>query len=216
MARLDLSAQSRKELSKSYTKKLRREGKVPATLYGRGIDSKSIELSGDDLARLLKIPGGRLSLIDLKVDGKSAKAYPVMIQTIQRDPISKKPIHVDFHRVSLDEPVHASVPVVLVGEAPGLKEGGILEQFTRELEVRALPDHIPSHIDVDVSGLELGQAIHVGEVAVPEGVEVIGPVPDNVVATVRMPVVHIEEVAPAPEEEVEEAAPEAAEETEQS
>lgn len=217
MARLQLDAQTRQNLLKSYTKKLRREEKIPATLYGKGQDSRSIEVSTRDLEGILKTPGGRLALIDLKVDGKSSKAHPVMIQEMQRDPISKKILHIDFHWVSLDEPVHANVPIVLIGEAPGVKQGGIVEQFTRELDVRALPDHIPSHIDVDVSNLELGQAIHVSEVIVPEDVEVLGPVPENVVATVRMPVVHVEEVAPAPEEEIEaeEAAPEeAAPETE--
>ncbi|MDI6829466.1 MAG: 50S ribosomal protein L25/general stress protein Ctc [Armatimonadota bacterium] len=199
MTRLQLSARSRQSLLKSYTKKLRREGKIPATVYGKDFESKPIEIEVEELEQILKSPGGRLALIDLKVDGKTSKAHPVLIQEIQRNPITKKIIHVDFHRVSLNEPVHASVPLVLVGEAPGQKQGGILEQFTRELEVKALPEHIPSHIDVDVSKLALGESIHVGDLTVPEDIEVLGPPPDIVVATVRMPAVRVEEVAPAPE-----------------
>jgi len=204
MARLQLSAQSRESLLKSYTKKLRREGKIPATVYGREVESSSVEVSAADLEQLLKIPGGRLSLIDLELDGKVSKAHPVLIQEIQRDPVSKNILHVDFHRVSMNEPVHASVPIVLLGEAPGTRQGGILEQFTRALDVKALPDHIPTHIDVDVSHLELGRAVHVGEMSVPDDVEVLGPPADIVVATCRMPVVRVEEVEAPEEEEVEE------------
>lgn len=109
MTRLQLSARSRQSLLKSYTKKLRREGKIPATVYGKDFESKPIEIEVEELEQILKSPGGRLALIDLKVDGKTSKAHPVLIQEIQRNPITKKIIHVDFHRVSLNEPVHASV-----------------------------------------------------------------------------------------------------------
>ena len=210
MARLQLSSTTRTAFRKSVTKKLRREGGIPATVCSRGAESQVVEIKTEDFRQILKTPGGRLSLIDLKVDGKGSKAHPVMIQEIQRDPISNKVLHVDFHRVRMDEPVNASVPIILSGEPVGLKQGGMLEQFTRELEVRALPDQIPTHIEVNVSELELGQAIHVSDVQVSEGVEVLGPIPENVVATVRMPVVHIEEVVPEEEEELEEGAEEAA------
>jgi len=209
--RLQLSSTTRTDFRKSETKKLRRDGGVPATVYGRGEESVSLAIQAEEFADLLKTPGGRLSLINLNVDGKGSKVHPVMIQEIQRDPITSKVLHVDFHRVRMDEPVHASVPVILLGEAPGTREGGILEQVTRELDVRALPDHIPTHIDVDVSHLEFGDNIIVRDVQVPEDVEVLGPLPDIVVASVRLPVVHIEEVVPEAEEELEEVAEEAAE-----
>lgn len=183
---------------------------MPATVYARGVDSKSIELASEDFVHLLRAPGGRLALIDLKVDGKSAKSHPAMIQEIQRDPITNKVLHIDFHRVSLDEPVTATVPITVSGEAPGQKEGGVVEQFTSEVHVKALPDSIPSHIDVDTSTLDLGDSIHISELSVPEDVEVLGPPAENVVVTVRLPVVHVEEVVPEVEEEVEEVAEEAA------
>lgn len=210
MTRLQLSSTAREDLRKSVTKKLRREGEIPATVYGRGDPARSVAVKADEVVKILRAPGGLVSLIDLKVDGKISKAHPVLIQEIQRDPISRKILHIDFHRVSMDEPVHASVPIVLFGDAPGIKQGGMLEQFTYQLEIKTLPDNIPSHIDVDVSGLELGQSIHVGDVQVPEGVEVLGPLADNVVATVRLPVVHIEAEEAAPEAEEAEAAEEAA------
>ena len=213
--RLHLESKVRTDFRKSETKQLRREGGVPATVYGKGIEPVSLAVNALDMAGILKTEGGRLSLIDLKVDGKTQKAHPVMIQEIQRDPITYQILHIDFHRISMNEPVHASVPIVLRGEAPGIKQGGILEQMTRELEMKALPDHVPSHIDVDVSHLELGQHISVGDLIVPEDAEVLGPQPDIVVASVRLPHVHVEEVAvpeeiegevPAEEEAKEEAA----------
>lgn len=200
MTRLQLSSKLRTDFRKSETKKLRREGEIPATVYARGDESQAIAIPIEEMAQILKTPGGRLSLIDLKIDGKESKTHPVMIQVIQREPISKKIVHVDFHRVSMNEPVHAKVPVILVGVAPGLKQGGILEQITHELDIRALPDHIPTHIDIDVSSLELGQAIHVSDVAIPEDAELLGPAAESIVASLRMPTIHVEEVAPAAEE----------------
>lgn len=206
MTRLQLSSTTRTDFRKSETKRIRREGGIPATVYGKGVESKAVTIPADEFAQLLKTPGGRLSLIDLKIDGKAQKAHPVLIKEIQRDPITKQILHVDLHRVSMNEPVHASVPIVLVGEAPGTKQGGILEQFTPALEIRTLPDHIPTHIDVDVSHLELGESIHVSDIQLPDGIELLGPVPENVVATVRLPVVRVE-AAPEAEEAAEEAAP---------
>lgn len=210
MTRLELSSKTREDLRKSETKRIRREGGIPATVYGKGIESQTIMIESENLAQLLKTPGGRLSLIDLKIDGKGSKAHPVMIQTIQRDPISNQVLHVDFHRVSMNEPVHAQVPITLMGDAPGAKMGGILEQVTRELDVKALPDRIPTRIDVDISALELGESVHVSDVQLGEGVEVVGPTPETIIAVVRMPIVHIEEVAaPAGEEAAAEGAGEA-------
>ncbi|MHB0912547.1 MAG: 50S ribosomal protein L25 [Armatimonadota bacterium] len=202
MTRLKLSSSTRVDLRKSETKKIRREGGIPATVYGRGQDPKSVAIKAEELAAILKTPGGRLSLIDLELDGKVSKAHPVLIQELQREPVSKSILHVDFHRVSMDEPVHAQVPVMLIGEAPGVKQGGILEQVTSSLDLKVLPDNMPTHIDVDITGLELGDSIHVSEVGIPEGAEVLHPQADTMVATVRMPTVRTEEITPA-EAEVE-------------
>jgi large subunit ribosomal protein L25 len=207
MSRLQMTSKSRTDLRKSETKRIRREGGVPGTVYSRGEEARSIEIRAEELAAILKTPGGRLSLIDLKIDGKATKAHPVLIQAVQREPISKKAIHIDFHRVSMDEPVHASVPLVLIGDAPGTHLGGILEQVVPTFDIRALPDHMPTHINVDVSKLALGQSVHVSDVPLPSDVELLHPQqPESVVATVRMPIVRAEEAAVT-----EELAPEAAE-----
>lgn len=199
--RLSLQAETRKDFRKSYTKKLRNDGKIPATLYGKGVQSKSIELSLEDMVQLLKTPGGRLALIDLKVDGKLEKGHPAMIQDIQREPVGKKIRHVDFHRISMDEPVQASIPISIIGIAPGIAAGGVTEQPVSEVTVKALPDKIPSHIDVDISHLELGDAVHVGDLQIPEGVEILAPPAESMIVSVKLPHVHVEEVAPVEEAE---------------
>jgi len=199
--RLSLQAETRKDFRKSYTKKLRNDGKIPATLYGKGVQSKSIELSLEDMVQLLKTPGGRLALIDLKVDGKLEKGHPAMIQDIQREPVGKKIRHVDFHRISMDEPVQASIPISIIGIAPGIAAGGVTEQPVSEVTVKALPDKIPSHIDVDISHLELGDAVHVGDLQIPEGVEILAPPAESMIVSVKLPHVRVEEVAPVEEAE---------------
>ncbi len=199
--RLSLQAETRKDFRKSYTKKLRNDGKIPATLYGKGVQSKSIELSLEDMVQLLKTPGGRLALIDLKVDGKLEKGHPAMIQDIQREPVGKKIRHVDFHRISMDEPVQASIPISIIGIAPGIAAGGVTEQPVSEVTVKALPDKIPSHIDVDISHLELGDAVHVGDLQIPEGVEILAPPAESMIVFVNKPHVRVEEVAPVEEAE---------------
>ena len=199
MARMQLSSKLRTDFRKSVTKQLRREGAIPATVYGKGLDSVSVAVPAEEFHELLKTPGGRLSIIELSVEGmKSKKPLTVMIQEIQRDPISKDPIHLDLHQIKMDEEVTAHVPVRLVGEAPGIKMGGIMEHFVREIEIKALPDRVPTHIDVDVSGLELADSIHVGDLALPEGVE-CHTAAEGVVATVRQPIVRAEEAVAAPE-----------------
>lgn len=200
--RLALQAETRKDFRKSYTKKLRNQGKIPATLYGKGVESRSIELELNDMVQLLRTPGGRLAIIDLKVDDKLEEGHPAMIQDIQREPIGKKIKHVDFHRISMNEPVHANVPIAILGVAAGQAEGGVTEQPISELTVKALPDKIPTHIDVDITNLTLGHSIHVGDVQLPEGVEILAPPAENVIVMVKLPAIHVEEVAP--EEELEE------------
>jgi large subunit ribosomal protein L25 len=146
------------------------------------------------MSELLRVPGGRLSIVDLKLDSTT---YPVMMQEIQRTPISKEILHVDFHRIKMDEPVHARVPIVLTGEAAGLKLGGIVEHATSFLDIKTLPANIPTHIDVDVSALELNQTIHVADLKLPEGVEVLAPAADTVVAAVRIPAAAVSEATAA-------------------
>lgn len=192
MRRLKLSSTERTDLKKSATNKIRYSGALPATVYGKGI-SKSLAVKFSDFDEILRTPGGRLSLIDLTIDGGMKEALPVMIQAIQKNPVTGKIVHIDFHRVDLKEAVHASVPLTIIGEAPGVKLSGILETPLSFVEVKALPDAIPSHINIDISHLDLGDKILVSEIVVPEGVEIIGPSPETLAVAIHMPYIRAEE-----------------------
>ncbi len=212
MSRMQLTTIERTDFRKSVTKQLRRDGHIPATMYGRELEPMSLALPAEELGVILKTPGGRLSIIDIKVEGaKSKKATTVMIQDLQRDPITKGIVHVDLHVVRMDEMVHNRVPVQLIGEAPGVKLGGILEHVVREIEIQAYPEAMPTHLVVDISHLNMGDSIHVSEVTLPEGAEILHTSSEGVVATVRLPIVRTEEVVETAEAPAAEATETAAE-----
>lgn len=202
MAKLDLLAKERPDTRKSTTKKLRAQGEIPATLYGKGL-TKSISVKESDLMNLLRNPEGRHSLIDLHIDGTD-EHLPVIIQAIQKNPLNQKVIHVDFRHVSLEEKVLTSVPIRIVGEAPGVELGGVLQQELNELEIKAFPDSIPPHIDVDVSHLNIGDKVYVSDIQLPEGVELVGPSEDTIVASVLQPSIQVEETTEEAEPQEEE------------
>lgn len=182
MSNQQLSAKTRTDFSKSNTKMIRREGGIPATVYGHGDVSQSIEVRYDGLAEILKAPAARRSLIDLSID---ETPNVVMIKDMQRDAITKVVKHVDFLRVKMDEIIQAPVPIRIIGEAPGVKLGGKLNQIVSQVQIRVLPDRIPSHIDVDVSTLEIYKGIRIDELVLPEGVEIIAPSAETTVISVK-------------------------------
>lgn len=208
MDRLKLKAEVRDTSSKSSLKQLRKSGRVAASLYGHGFDSLAISVDLADLAAAVKTEAGVHALMDMAVDGAPKKASGiVVIKQIQKDPISRRLVHVDFQRVLMTEKLTTETPIELVGSSIGVHEGGVLEHVMRALQVRCLPDQIPSHIDLDVTDLEIGHALHVSDLPLPEGVEPLAHT-DDVVVAVRQPAVHVEVVEEAPAEE---AAEEAAE-----
>jgi large subunit ribosomal protein L25 len=200
MERVSLSAQERTATGKGGARRARREGLVPAVLYGRGRTPRTLAVGRKDLVAALHT-AGRNALIDLKVaqDGE-AQAETVMIEEIQRDHIRREILHVDLHLISLTEALAVNVPIVLSGTPEGVSAGGgILEQVRREVEVRCLPTQIPDRIAVDVTGLRVGGSVHVRDLKVAEGIEVLTE-PDEVIAAVTAPAVE-EEAAAAPEAE---------------
>jgi large subunit ribosomal protein L25 len=148
-------------------------------------------------------------IVDLKV---GETVYPSIIVEVQQDPVTEEPLHVDFYRISMDKPIHTSIPIVLIGSSPGVKEGGMLEHNLREISITCLPGDLPDGIEVDVSDLELGDSIHVSDLEPPSGVEFLTEEHDTV-AHVRKPrlVAEVEEVEVAEGEEGEEAEEAAAE-----
>jgi large subunit ribosomal protein L25 len=170
-------------------RRLRRTGRIPGVLYGGGSDPVSFSVDGRALRLAL---AGSGAVVDLSIDG--AKATPVVLKEAQRDPVRGETTHVDLLRVRLDKPIHAVVPLELLGveETPGVKEGGILEQLTRELNIEALPTAIPESIVHELGELNIGDTLALEAIAVPEGVTLLDD-PATTVASVSAPRLQTEE-----------------------
>ncbi len=197
MANPSLTAKQRKTLGRK-VKKLRREGLLPANLYGKKIKSQALELPESEFLKVYE-QEGETGLIDLKID---SQVHPVLVHNLQIHPVTDEPLHVDFREVSLTEKITADVPIEIRGEAPAVEQKkGILIQPLNEVEVEALPADLPDEILVDVSQLaEVGQAISVAELVYDkEKVKVLADAGETVV---KINPLEEEEVAPPPVEEV--------------
>lgn len=206
MASPKLEAQKREVLGHK-VKVLRREGLLPANVYGKGVKSLAVQVKEKDFLQVFKT-SGETSLVDLKVSSES-KSRPVLIDNVQLAPVTDVPLHVDFHQVSLKEKVRAEVPIELTGSSPALGEKkGILVQQMDEIEVEALPTDLPDKLEADLGELkEVDDAIKVGNLQVDKAKVKIIADAGQIVAKIEPPAE--EEVAPPPEEiAVEEAAPE--------
>lgn len=170
MEQLLLKAELREEKGKEKSKKIRFAGDVPAVVYGRGMDNVMVRLPEILMAKALKTHAGANVIINLNINGYKEKEVTVMISEIQRDVFQKKIIHVDFHKISLDEKVEVSVKVKLVGDAIGIKEGGVLDHVMWEIEIEALPMQIPQELELDISAMAIGDSLQVKDIKFPEGV----------------------------------------------
>jgi large subunit ribosomal protein L25 len=179
-----LDVKSRGAEGSRAARRLRRGGRVPGVLYGGGAESVGFDADARELRHAL---AGSGAVLDLSVDG--GRATPVVLKEAQRDPVRGETIHVDLLRVRLDEAIHAVVPLELTGveESPGVKEGGVLEQITRELNVEALPTAIPESIVHAVGEMQIGETILLSAVRAPEGVTLLDAVEETVVATLSPP-----------------------------
>jgi len=196
MDQIELNVTRRESDGKSAARRLRRQGMVPAIIYGKGFDAQPVAVEARELARLFAAGLHGTSLLRLHLDGKASRNSPlVMIKEVQRNPLTGQLLNVDFHKISLTEKVTAQVPIVLQGESPAMRLGGTLEHLLREVEVECLPTEIPDHFEVEVSHLEMGHSIHVRDLAVPSGVTVVTG-PDEVIAVMAAPRV-VEAAAPA-------------------
>ena len=208
MPDITLQAEKRSQRGSRPAGRLRREGQLPAVVYGLQDETTPITVPEREVAHILASETGVNTLITLRIDGTEQLT---LAREIQRDPIRGKLIHVDFVRIRRDVAVTAEVPVTVVGEAPGIREEGIVEQLFFSLTVSAMPADIPSAIEVDVSSLELNDQIRFEDLTLPPGVEAEYE-PDELVVQVIVPRV-VEEAVPEEEEELEEGE-EAAEEAE--
>jgi large subunit ribosomal protein L25 len=189
--RTKLTVARRERLGSSETRRLRKQGLVPGVLYGRD-EPISICVEERELRRALTGAGGLHSILDVQVDG-TGKSHASILKDYQVDNVRGHVTHVDLQEVRLDQPIHATVTVQLHGgeDAPGVREGGVLSQPLRELNVEALPLEVPEHIDLDVSHMATGDTLRVADVSVPDGVTLLDD-PETVVATVTAPTREVE------------------------
>jgi large subunit ribosomal protein L25 len=179
-----LSVNSREPEGSRAARRLRRSGRVPGVLYGGGGEPLGFDVDARELRMALASSG---AVLDLSMDG--GKATPVVLKEAQRHPVRGETVHVDLLRVNLNEAITAVVPIELTGveDAPGVKQGGVLEQITRELNVEALPTAIPESIVYDVAHMEINETITVAALTPPEGVTVLDDAEETVVATLSPP-----------------------------
>ena len=175
MEAVALNAQSRSELRRTRVKKIREAGLLPGVLYGCHKDPKPLTVCAKDFGKMVKHSASENLLVKLAVEGEGAEGQLALVQDVQRHPLSGLPLHVDFRAVVEDQPVILSIPIEPRGEAYGVKnEGGNLEHVLFNVKVKALPKDLPEIILVDVSELRSGQTLHLGDLPLPENVEVIG------------------------------------------
>ncbi|HWE42782.1 MAG TPA: 50S ribosomal protein L25 [Gemmatimonadaceae bacterium] len=171
MANASLTATARATSGKGAARSLRREGSVPAVIYGHAREAQSLAVPGRDLEKLLGTIAAGSTVVELAIDGKTSRT---LIREIQRHPFKRHILHVDFQELVAGEKITVMIPLVLHGVPEGVRlGGGILEQMMREIEVEVDPANIPNHIDVDVTHLVVGHSIHVGELNIPAGVTVL-------------------------------------------
>jgi large subunit ribosomal protein L25 len=180
-----LKAEPRSETGKGPAHRLRASGRVPAVLYGAGVDPTPIHVSALDLLHVFHAMGQASVLVDLKLDGQE---YLTIAREIQRDLIHNRFIHVDFMAVRRDEKITVNIELHETGDSAGVKAGGVVEHHLREVEVECLPANVPQRIEYDITDLRIGDSVRVGDLAPPEGVEFLTD-PDTMILAVVEPAV---------------------------
>lgn len=165
-----LQAEPRQESGKSVTRKMRAAGRVPAVVYGHGEETRMLSVDAHELDLLFKRVHWENTIVELTIEGERTPVR-TLVREVQAHAHKPFIFHVDFQQIHAGELVYVSVPIRLHGNAPGLKEGGVMMQTETDLDIRCTPDNIPEFIEVDVSGLEIGDSIHLRDITLPEGVE---------------------------------------------
>jgi large subunit ribosomal protein L25 len=176
------------------SKKLRASGRVPAVIYGRHAAPQNLEINRKVISDMLAHASGEALLLDLAVDGDQRAKRLALLREVQHHPLSGIVLHVDFQEIVETERVTVQVPVETTGEAAGVKEGGVLEHVLFKLKVRGLPKDLPEQVIIDVTALTIGQAVHIGDIQPPPGVEILGDKHISVVA-VAAPLTEEQEAA---------------------
>lgn len=182
MSEMTIQVERRERVGKGGSRASRRQGMIPGVVYGGGKDSVPIQLDRKSFVELMKKAGSENPIFRLQLSGSGQERHAIL-RDLQRDPVSRMVIHLDFQRIEMNQKVHVSVPIELIGTAVGVKtEGGLVEFTTREIRIECLPADIPKHLEVDISGLHVGQHIEARELQLPKGVT-LNDEPDKVIVT---------------------------------
>src|SRR5215216_5560842 len=184
--RIKLQVRDREGVGSREARRLRREGLIPGVLYGAKTKAHPFCVEERELRRVLTGEGGLHVILDVVLEGQKS-THPSVLKSYQQDPIRGRVIHVDLHEVRLDQPIEAVVTIQLIGEAAGTKEGGVLSQVAREVNVEALPLEIPEHIDADVSEMHIGDTMRLSDLPTIEGVTYLDDPDETVLATLTQP-----------------------------
>ena len=200
MAMMELAAARRAGTGKEINRKRLVQGKVPGVIYGKGLETRTLEFERRSLEKFLTTARRGTVVVKMSVTGDSgAKESFAVLKEVQTDPRTDRVIHVDFYEVALGQKFRIEVPIRLRGKAAGIELGGVLEQVVRSLEVECTPDSVPEFIELNVSHLGIGQSLQLGHVTFPEGVQPVEKDMKMTIASVHTPKVE-EVVTPAPEE----------------
>lgn len=196
---ITVRAERREIFGKNASRRIRREGMVPAILYGKSGANVPLTLKKKDVFEILKSETGENTVFRVSFDTETRNT---MIKELQSDPVTDEILHADLIHIAMDEAIRISVPVISVGEAVGIKgEGGFVDFITREVEIECLPKDIPEHVEIDISGLHLNQSLKVKDVVPPEGVKLISD-PSTILIVIEAPTKEEEIVVEEEEEEV--------------
>jgi large subunit ribosomal protein L25 len=202
MKEIAIAATARTEIGKGPARKARRDGSIPGVVYGPEIDPMVVSVPEREFRAAMKAAHSS-SILSLNVDGTENK---VILREIQRDPVSNRVVHLDFHAISMSQPINVSIPIKFVGTPRGVKtDGGIMQATMRELDIICLPDDIPEEFEIDVTDLGIGDAIHVADLSIPK-VEIDEPERRTVVVISAPTIIKSETTAAEEEEEAEEGA----------
>ncbi|MBN6187389.1 50S ribosomal protein L25/general stress protein Ctc [Aneurinibacillus sp. BA2021] len=206
---MELQAEKRQTGSRSALNRLRKQGKIPAVMYGSDVESQPLAIEEGPFLQLVNQQGLN-HVIKLKVDGQPMN---VMVRELQSDPLKNKIVHLDFGTVNMNEKTDTSVFIVLEGESAGVKDGGVLQQTMRELSISCLPGDIPDSIPYNIEKLAIGDTVTVADLTVPNGIEVLDN-PESVVLTIVPPQAEPADEEPNAEEAEAESVAKSAEDTE--
>jgi large subunit ribosomal protein L25 len=189
-----LSAQPRSDIGKGKNRKLRATGRIPAVVYGHHEQTRKLTVDAHDFDRLLATVRVENTIINLSIEGERGPVK-ALVREVQTHPVRESVLHIDFYQIHADEAVTVEIPIRLLGTAAGVRAGGIMQHALIALEISCLPDNIPEVFEVDVSNLEIGDSIHVSDIAIPAGVEVQVDAERSVCSVIPPTVVPVEEAA---------------------